>query len=225
MKQFLGVDQYGSMIEVELNADGSIRGFNGFNYIHSSQSYDGNEYLSHSSWSHEVKIKNLSLKTGDKLPVKLPKISKENQRIWDEAYHDDGGVSCSECGIWHASDQYHDVSYVFTGCEVFCRGCVTFEQLVSDPIESSDDLFKAKDVSNVEVPDTFEEVGVLFCDSSGFGSPGERALTKSQALERVTELLEEHGPLYAGITGIGQFQVYVTLWKRKAKKQKLKRGA
>jgi hypothetical protein len=76
------------------------------------------------------------------------------------------------------------------------------------------DLFKAPDMTDTEVPSNFTEVATLFCDSSGFGRSSEAALTKDQALVKASELLKAHsGPLYVGLTGIGQFQVYVTVWK------------
>ena len=69
-------------------------------------------------------------------------------------------------------------------------------------------------MSVIKVPDNFEEVETLFCDSSGFGSSGESALTKDQTIKRVQELLSEYSSLFGGITDIGQFQVYVTLWEK-----------
>lgn len=63
----------------------------------------------------------------------------------------------------------------------------------------------------------FQEIDTLFCDSSGMGGLGERALTKNQAISRVQAILDaSDDTLYAGITGIGQFQVYVTLYRKAA---------
>lgn len=56
-----------------------------------------------------------------------------------------------------------------------------------------------------DLPDEWEPTGtVLFCDSSGFGLPGEPALTPEQLR---AELRVGYG--YA-ITDMGQFQLYVS---------------
>jgi hypothetical protein len=60
----------------------------------------------------------------------------------------------------------------------------------------------------------YELVKNLFVDSSGLGADDEPALTGSQFEREVTELLNEHGTLYAFITDAGQFQVYVGLFKK-----------
>lgn len=57
-------------------------------------------------------------------------------------------------------------------------------------------------------------VDELFVDSSGFGADNEPALTQSQFEKEITALLKEHGRLHAFITGAGQFQVYVGLFKK-----------
>ena len=212
-KILLGVDQYGSFVEAEL-VEGTIRGFNGYSYVAKSRSADNQEYLSMNSWSHETKVKGLILKTGDTLPAKLPKVSKENQRIYADAYQNEG-FFCSDCGMFHDSEQYSDLSYVIVDSEIKCRECADFSDMVK-AVSKPDDLFKAPDVSGIDVPKEYVEVETLFCDSSGFGSSGERALTKNQAILKIEDLLETHGELYAGITDIGQFQVYVTLWTKVA---------
>jgi hypothetical protein len=66
----------------------------------------------------------------------------------------------------------------------------------------------------------------LFCDSSGLGSESEAAMTKNTTIKRVQTILDQNEcELYAGLTGIGQFQVYVTIWKRKTKKTSKKKVA
>jgi hypothetical protein len=64
-----------------------------------------------------------------------------------------------------------------------------------------------------DLDERLERVDSLFCDSSGFGSPGEPALTVPQLLERLHDLFEEHGPLYVAIESVGQFQIYLGVWK------------
>ncbi len=63
------------------------------------------------------------------------------------------------------------------------------------------------DLSEGDVMKCYTEVDEFFVDSSGFGQPGELALTKDQFLSKVKK-----GLAYA-ITRIGQFQVYVTVYK------------
>lgn len=64
----------------------------------------------------------------------------------------------------------------------------------------------------------YELVEELFADSSGFGADNEMALSVSQFERRVQELLKEHGTLTAKITDVGQFQVYVGLFKKTGKR-------
>ena len=211
MYHFIGIDDQGQFIEAEVK-DGIVNGFNGFDYIGKNRSYDGNAYLSHSSWTHEVKIKGQTYKSGEKLTI--PKVSKKNMSIYETAYKADGNY-CSECSTFHDSEQYQDVSFVISDDgEVFCKTCTKFEDLITEIDETN--VFKVKDLTDVEVPKDFEEVETLFCDSSGLGSESERALTKNSLIDKVSQLTEEHWTLYGGLTGIGQFQVYLTLWKRAA---------
>jgi hypothetical protein len=81
-------------------------------------------------------------------------------------------------------------------------------------VSKPEDIFKSPDIEDLKEPKNCVEIDTLFCDSSGFGSPNERALTAKQAIDKVKQLLNKHGTLYSGLTGIGQFQVYVTLYKK-----------
>lgn len=63
-----------------------------------------------------------------------------------------------------------------------------------------------------------ERVDSLFCDSSGLGSPSEPALTASQLVSRLQELLEEHGEILVAIELVGEFQLNLGVWKRKDEK-------
>lgn len=65
------------------------------------------------------------------------------------------------------------------------------------------------DTDNVEL----EHLESLFCDSSGFGSPRERALTAEQLFEKLKEMIDEHGPIAVGTGEVGQFQLYLEVWK------------
>ena len=55
----------------------------------------------------------------------------------------------------------------------------------------------------------------LFVDTSGFGAPGEPALTMNQMLQQMLEETENHGTLWWGLTTVGQFQGYLRGWKHK----------
>ena len=80
------------------------------------------------------------------------------------------------------------------------------------------DVFRAKaaTVESMELRG-YELVEDLFVDSSGFGADYEPALTVSAFEKRIQELLETHGTLTAKITGQGQFQVYVGLFRKTGK--------
>jgi len=212
----LGQQDYNTIIFAEVK-DGKIKGFNGYDYISSAQSYDENRYLSMCSWTHEETINGVTYKSGmlidkDKVKPYFSELDLEGI-IKNEDFYFAEGHFCGKCGTFHDSEQYYDHSYVVVDCEVYCKDCVKPEELLVEVI-SPEDIFSAKDMTGYGALEGFEEVDTLFCDSSGFGSASERALTKQQAEQAVYELLEEHNELYAGITGIGQFQVYVTLYRR-----------
>ncbi|HIB00827.1 MAG TPA: hypothetical protein EYO31_02795 [Phycisphaerales bacterium] len=65
----------------------------------------------------------------------------------------------------------------------------------------------------VEVDKLYERVDTLFCDSSGFGAPGEPALTIDQLMAKLGDLIEEHGEIRVAIESEGQFQIYLGVWK------------
>jgi len=60
----------------------------------------------------------------------------------------------------------------------------------------------------------FELIKEFFVDSSGFGLEDEPALTRAQFLTKLEALLSTHGMLTAKLTNIGQFQIYIGLFKR-----------
>lgn len=87
------------------------------------------------------------------------------------------------------------------------------EYCMTITLSNINDVFKAK-VSNVETMELqgFKFINRFFVDSSGFGMPGELALTKDQFLHELKKMLEIHGKLTAKLVGVGQFQVYVGLF-------------
>ncbi|MDO8547837.1 MAG: hypothetical protein Q7R68_10825 [Nitrospirales bacterium] len=68
----------------------------------------------------------------------------------------------------------------------------------------SEPLLPFPDRSDMEHPKGFTKTQIYFVDSSGLGAPGEAALTIPAFLARL-----KAGCYYA-ITGVGQFQVFVT---------------
>lgn len=52
-----------------------------------------------------------------------------------------------------------------------------------------------------------------FVDSSGFGSAGEPALTIDQFRKQLVEYVQENFTHGFGLSGVGQFQVYVTAYR------------
>lgn len=67
-----------------------------------------------------------------------------------------------------------------------------------------------------EMDEKYERVDSLFCDSSGWGSPGEPALTTDQLKRKLKELFEEHGSILLAIESQGEFQLHLGVWKEKA---------
>ena len=219
-KVFIGVCEYGEYAEAELNEDKTIRGFNLYDLIDKTRSYDGNYYKSMCGGGHKVTVKGKTFKTGELLPAKLPSISKQNKELFEQAYSTEG-FYCYECGMFHDSEQYHDLSYVILNdCEVYCKECVNIDDMLVE-LNDASELFTAKDITGMSDSKHFIEVATLFCDSSVFGQAHEAALTQEQAIDKAQELIDSNrAQLYVGITGIGQFQVYVTVYKRKQSKKR-----
>ena len=62
----------------------------------------------------------------------------------------------------------------------------------------------------------YERLDSLFCDHSGWGSPGEPALTPEQLRSKLFGLVDKHGVIYTAIESIGQFQLHLAVWKEKS---------
>lgn len=126
-------------------------------------------------------------------------------------------ISCDECGLRVDSDatSYPDCPIKMYGCEVKCDECCTEDDKLIELNEPSD-LFKAKNAVDFEFSDKLELIETLFCDSSGLGEDREPALTKNSAKRAATQLIKTYKEtqLYAALTGIGQFQVYVGVFKK-----------
>jgi len=82
-------------------------------------------------------------------------------------------------------------------------------------LNNIENVYRAK-VANT---DTMEQMGYelieqIMVDNSGFGRDDERADTPTQFEGRLIDLIQEHGTLTAKITSVGQFQVFVGLFKK-----------
>lgn len=227
-KVWIGRSKYGELIQAEVNEDGTIRGFSGFQetYEDAVGNAAGYNYLQNVMWTHDVTLEDgRSFKTGDVAPEEF-KFDDETKAFIDDAIEMEL-TSCDECGLyWDTETFEYERGYVFGECALYCKDCAPDEVTLKE-VNDAEDIFSAPDATGLPAPKGYIEVEELFCDSSGFGRDYERALTKAQAIERVTELLSKHRTLWARITGIGQFQVYVTLYRKRASRapKKAKRGA
>lgn len=145
----------------------------------------------------------------------LEELTEEQQDRLKDIYEADV-TYCSDCGAAFDSDDYYypdTCEFRYLDCDVKCLECITSDDLLVE-VTAPKDIFKAQNMVDVDVE--LEEVAELFIDSSGWGHSGERALTIKESEIEVARLLKEHegSELVCGLTGIGQFQVYVTIWKR-----------
>jgi len=207
MKNYIGLDKFGDHVFQKLSEDGIIKGFDTY---FKAELHDSTEVLSWTSWTHGVELKNgKTYKSGDKAAPEVTDETLENLYTCET-------VSCEECGALHNSD---DRSWtVVEECTAVCLGCRTPEQVLTK-LNKPEDLFESKNLEGVSIDaEEYTALIDLFCDSSGLGSPDEPALTKNQAIQRTAVLIDEYEneQLYCGITGIGQFQVYVTVYKKAA---------
>lgn len=154
----MGQSEYGEIYFAELKEDGTIRGFNGYDLVDKENSHDGDYYMSMCSWTHSVTIEGIEYKSGQTLPSGYNHNLNDFtlQVVENKAIFDDGGFYCAECGTYHYSDQYHDVSYVIIDCEAFCKECVKSDDMLIS-VENADDIFKAKDITGMDDPSLEEE--------------------------------------------------------------------
>jgi hypothetical protein len=60
----------------------------------------------------------------------------------------------------------------------------------------------------------YELIQELFVDNSGLGSESESALTPNQLINELKNILEKEKSIYAFITQVGQFQIYLGIFKK-----------
>lgn len=221
MEKVIG-EQYGQVVFAKMEGNQIKRLFSKY-LEHKDTTYDGNNYLTESSCGGEYTVNDVTYKSGMELAEDFQPFFEDTllrDIVLNEDYYEANGHSCSECGTFHDTDQYYNLSFVVIDCDLYCKQCVKPEDMLHE-VDNAQDFFGAKDMTNFpEKIKGYTKVETLFCDSSGFGSSYEPALTKDQAESRVQELLDKHGTLFAGITAMGQFQVYVTLWKKRKERAK-----
>lgn len=82
-------------------------------------------------------------------------------------------------------------------------------------LENGEERFPFPIITESLLIDGWEPTGKeWFVDSSGFGSPSEPALTDSQFRTELLAYLREHPDHGFGITSVGQFQVFVSAFRR-----------
>jgi len=88
------------------------------------------------------------------------------------------------------------------------------------------DVFRSKKAS-VETMELkgYKLVKNLFVDNSGFGASNEPALTKSQFIIELEQILKQHQTVYTTITDEGQFQIYLGVFLRRGKPTNVKKIA
>ena len=213
----IGQNEYGDLVTADIK-DGKISCLNQYCLIMGSHTYDGNNYLECIGCGGDEIVNGVTYKRGMEIAEDMtPFFDNDTLKeiITSEDFYEANGSYCSECGTFHDMDQYHNVSFtILNDCELYCKDCVGADDLIAEtPVNEVDDIYNAKDITGMNnAPESFEEVHTIFHDC-GWGGP---ATNHNGAETIVNNLMEEHGELYAGLTGIGQFQVYVTLYKKVA---------
>jgi hypothetical protein len=215
--KIIGQSKYGEIVRAEMDGN-KIKSLSSGHIEHPDNTYDGNTYFTEGSWGGDYTVNGIIFKRGMELAENFEPFFSDDETkriILEEDFYEAHGSYCSDCGTFHDTEQYHNVSFtILNDCELYCKDCVGADDLIAEtPVESVDDIYKAKDITGMsESPENFEEVHTIFHDC-GWGGP---ATSHDQSIKIVDDLLAEYGELYAGLTGIGQFQVYVTLYKKTA---------
>ncbi len=77
------------------------------------------------------------------------------------------------------------------------------------------DFFRSiPNLGSLDVSAAWDTVETVLVDSSGFGQPGERALTLEQALDFVVQHASESGKRGFAVTSQGQFQVELSVFDK-----------
>lgn len=229
MKKFIGVNEYYDYVWAELEEDGTIMCFSGGrSYL---DAYTEKLEISDCFSDHDQNINGQRLKSGEKIPDDFKINWGEVEEDLIEDIKNDwiepcGSILCEDCGeveVYSDSLSYPDCPIKIRNhgsyCEAICLDCIEEnpEENATILVEKTSDIFKAPNSVDVDFGE-LEEIETLFCDSSGLGHEREPAMTQKAVEMKVAELLKEHGEIRAALTGIGQFQVYVTIFKPSNKK-------
>jgi len=208
----IGQNEYSDLITASVK-DGVITTINDYRFIHRDNSADDNNYLVQWGWGGDAEVNGVTYKRGLKIDETLEPFfeSKElKELIENDDIYVTNGSFCEECGTFHDTEDYSRTYVATDHGGFYCKGCCPVEELMVE-VNEVDDIYNSKDIVGMDIEsEGFKEVETIFHDC-GWGGP---ATNHSQATKIVDELVAEHGTLYAGLTGIGQFQVYVTLYKK-----------
>lgn len=207
----IGQNEYGDLVTADMNSDGTIRTVNQYAFIGKDNTADGNNYIHCVGCGGNETVNNIEYDRGMKLAEDHEPFFHDDelkQIILDEDFYQADGSYCGVCGVFHDTEDSYNPTFFVLDYEIVCKTCADVDDIMVE-VSDVDDIYKAKDIRGLEL-DGFEEVHTIFHDC-GWGGP---ATDHKGATVIVDELLEEHGELFAGLTGIGQFQVYVTLYKR-----------
>jgi hypothetical protein len=209
----IGESEHGNAIITADMKDGKIRTLNEYWFIGKDNSADDNNYITCCGCGGAYNVGGVTYDRGMELAEDHEPFFQDEdlkQIILDNDFYCTHGSHCAECDTFHDTEDNYNPTYIIDDqyCELVCKSCAKAEHVMVY-MESGDDLYKAKDLRGIDT-DGFEEVHTIFHDC-GWGGP---ATDHNTAMKIVDDLMEEHGELYCGLTGIGQFQVYVTLYKR-----------
>lgn len=200
----------GLHVLASVDDENKILNFVGYEVIDGKNMFDG------------IPIKYNAFVGGDKFTTQHGTFSRGDilSKTYDSADFDDISegtcYSCSDCSIGHdTTDDYNSDFILDKHGALWCKSCIPLDSVLTE-VTSPDDILKAGNATGIKKFKGYREVTTLFVDSSGFGQVGERALTLNQAKAQVQDMLKRRKkPLYAALTGIGQFQVYVTLFVKR----------
>ena len=123
----IGQDKNGTLITADMYEDGTIRTINDYVLIHKEESYDDNYYLVCWGCGGNAEVNGVTYSRGMKLAedhVPFFNDEKVKQIILNEEAYEANGSFCAECGTFHDTEQYYDVSFIITeDCEVLCKSC------------------------------------------------------------------------------------------------------
>lgn len=123
----IGQNECGDIVTADVK-DGKITCLNQYYLIMGDNSYDGNNYLECVGCGGDETINGVKYERGMEIAEPTPFfICKGKEEIvLNEDYYEANGSYCGECGVFHDTEQYDNVSFVILNdCELYCKSCVT----------------------------------------------------------------------------------------------------